>query len=60
MIDMSYHALYLGRLVLTPHALAIQEINSAAEVIYESVDPDANIIFGAMIDENIVNGEVNR
>lgn len=30
--------------------LTLQEINAAAEVIYENVDPDANIIFGALVD----------
>eukprot|EP00591_Stephanopyxis_turris_P009956 CAMPEP_0195507436 /NCGR_PEP_ID=MMETSP0794_2-20130614/887_1 /TAXON_ID=515487 /ORGANISM="Stephanopyxis turris, Strain CCMP 815" /LENGTH=516 /DNA_ID=CAMNT_0040634117 /DNA_START=90 /DNA_END=1640 /DNA_ORIENTATION=+ len=30
--------------------LTLREINSAAEVIYENADPDANIIFGALID----------
>lgn len=38
--------------------LTLQEINSAAEVIYEAVDPNANIIFGALIDESMV-GEVS-
>jgi FtsZ family, C-terminal domain len=30
-----------------------QEINAAAEVIYENVDPAANIIFGALVDERM-------
>ena len=30
-----------------------QEINEAAEVIYASADPDANIIFGALFDAGI-------
>ena len=38
--------------------MTLQEINSAAAVIYENVDPDANIIFGALVDDKIVNGEV--
>jgi cell division protein FtsZ len=38
--------------------LTLQEINSAAEVIYEAVDPNANIIFGALIDDSI-SGEVS-
>lgn len=33
--------------------LTLYEVNDAAEVIYNAVDPDANIIFGAVIDENI-------
>ena len=31
--------------------LTLQEINAAAEIIYEAVDPNANIIFGAMVDD---------
>jgi cell division protein FtsZ len=38
--------------------MSLQEINAAAEVIYENVDPDANIIFGALVDESITSGEV--
>ena len=38
--------------------MTLQEINSAAEVVYEAVDSDANIIFGALIDETILDGEV--
>jgi len=30
--------------------LTLAEINAAAEVIYENADPDANIIFGALVD----------
>eukprot|EP01040_Poterioochromonas_malhamensis_P010019 gene10019-10889_t len=37
--------------------LTLQEINAAAEVIYEAVDPNANIIFGALVDESM-DGEV--
>lgn len=33
--------------------ITLQEINAAAEVIYSAVDSNANIIFGALIDENI-------
>lgn len=32
---------------------------SAAEVIYENVDVDANIIFGALVDDKITTGEVS-
>ena len=32
--------------------MSLQEINAAAEVIYENVDSDANIIFGAMVDDS--------
>ena len=38
--------------------MTLQEINSAAEVVYEAVDADANIIFGALIDDKITTGEV--
>lgn len=38
--------------------LSLQEINAAAEVIYENVDPDANIIFGALVDDKLESGEV--
>lgn len=34
--------------------LGLLEINEAAELVQKSVDPDANIIFGAVIDENLV------
>lgn len=33
--------------------LGLFEVNEAADLIRESVDPDANIIFGAGIDENL-------
>lgn len=39
------------------HDLTLQEVNTAAETIYEIVDPNANIIFGAVIDEKM-QGEV--
>jgi len=39
--------------------MTLQEINAAAEVIYEAVDPNANIIFGALIDDTIQDGEVS-
>lgn len=35
--------------------LTLHEVNDAAEVIYNAVDPDANIIFGAVIDEKLQN-----
>ncbi len=37
--------------------LTLHEVNAAAEIIYEAVDPNANIIFGAVIDDRI-QGEV--
>jgi cell division protein FtsZ len=33
--------------------LGIHEVNEAAEIITESADPEANIIFGANIDEEL-------
>jgi cell division protein FtsZ len=33
--------------------LTLHEVNTAAETIYEVVDPNANIIFGAVIDEEM-------
>mmetsp|Transcript_9470 Transcript_9470/g.28583 ORF Transcript_9470/g.28583 Transcript_9470/m.28583 type:complete len:397 (-) Transcript_9470:2176-3366(-) len=33
--------------------MSLHEVNAAAEVIYDSVDPEANIIFGAHIDEQM-------
>lgn len=33
--------------------LGIFEVNEAAELVFQSADPDANIIFGAVIDENM-------
>ncbi|NES69356.1 MAG: cell division protein FtsZ [Okeania sp. SIO2D1] len=37
--------------------LTLHEVNAAAETIYEVVDPNANIIFGAVIDEKM-RGEI--
>jgi cell division protein FtsZ len=33
--------------------LGLLEINEAAEIVQEAADPDANIIFGAVIDETL-------
>lgn len=33
--------------------LGLLEINEAAEIVQEAADPDANIIFGAVLDENL-------
>ncbi|EOD19496.1 hypothetical protein EMIHUDRAFT_421687 [Emiliania huxleyi CCMP1516] len=35
--------------------MTLQEVNAAAEAIYEMADPDANIIFGAQIDDSMGN-----
>jgi len=42
--------------LIVPSFLLLQ-INAAAEVIYEAVDPNANIIFGSLVDPSM-NGEV--
>ncbi|HEY9639714.1 MAG TPA: cell division protein FtsZ, partial [Coleofasciculaceae cyanobacterium] len=39
------------------HDLTLHEVNAAAEIIYEAVDPNANIIFGAVLDER-AQGEI--
>lgn len=39
--------------------MTLQEINAAAEVIYDSVDPNANIIFGALVDDTIDDDSVS-
>lgn len=33
--------------------LGLHEVNTAAEIVQRSVDPEANIIFGAVIDESL-------
>ena len=38
--------------------LTMMEINEAADIITESIDPDAKVIFGAITDENLKKGEV--
>lgn len=39
--------------VVASSNFSMQELQAAANVIYESVDPDANIIFGSVIDESM-------
>lgn len=39
--------------VTGPADLGMLEINEAAEIVQEAADPDANIIFGAVIDETL-------
>jgi cell division protein FtsZ len=39
--------------------MTLQEVNSAAQVIYDAVDPNANIIFGALVNENLPAGELS-
>ena len=33
--------------------LGLQEVESAAELVHKSIDPEANVIFGAVIDETL-------
>lgn len=35
--------------------LALYEVNEAAEVVAQAVDPEANMIFGAVVDESLTN-----
>ncbi|GBF98230.1 plastid division 2 [Raphidocelis subcapitata] len=36
-----------------PPDMSLHEVNEAAEIIYDLVDPDANLIFGAVIDPSM-------
>jgi cell division protein FtsZ len=38
-----------------PRNLSLQDVNRAARVIYDNVHEDANVIFGALVDDNIEN-----
>src|SRR5947209_4086731 len=38
--------------------LSLWEVNEAAQAVAEAAHPDANIIFGAMIDEKVSDGQV--
>jgi cell division protein FtsZ len=50
--------MYVSAITLAnKHTHTHTQINAAAEVIYEAVDPNANIIFGALVDESM-NGEI--
>jgi cell division protein FtsZ len=37
--------------------MTLHEVNEAAEIVYDAVDPEANIIFGSVIDEKL-HGEI--
>lgn len=41
------------------HDVSMLEINEAANVITESIDPDARVIFGAVTDDQIGKGEIH-
>lgn len=56
MSSMSYSSVLLESWVVTINFLLFttsRQINAAAEVIYANVDPNANIIFGALVDDNM-------
>ena len=38
--------------------LSLWEVNEAAKAVAEAAHPDANIIFGAMLDEKLADGQV--
>ena len=38
--------------------MAMAEINEAARIITEHIDPDAKVIFGAVLDNNLKKGEL--
>lgn len=40
-------------------SLSLQEVDRAARVIYDNVHEDANVIFGALVDEEITDGTVS-
>eukprot|EP00798_Chlamydomonas_sp_ICE-L_P027139 gene27139-2369_t len=43
-----------------PSDMTLYEVNQAAEIIYDMVDPNANLIFGAVVDPNMeASGEVS-
>jgi len=45
--------------IIGGESLSLQEVDRAARVIYSNVSEDANIIFGALVDEEITDGSVS-
>jgi cell division protein FtsZ len=45
--------------IMGPSDLSLQEVNRAARIIYDSVHEDANVIFGALVDDEILDQEVS-
>jgi cell division protein FtsZ len=45
--------------IIGGESLSLQEVDRAARVIYDNVHEDANVIFGALVDEEIVDGTVS-
>jgi cell division protein FtsZ len=39
--------------ILGPRSLSLQDVNRAARVIYDNVHEDANVIFGALVDDDV-------
>lgn len=45
--------------IIGGESLSLQEVDRAARVIYENVHDDANVIFGALVDDEITDGTVS-
>eukprot|EP00559_Dactyliosolen_fragilissimus_P002995 CAMPEP_0184863012 /NCGR_PEP_ID=MMETSP0580-20130426/8288_1 /TAXON_ID=1118495 /ORGANISM="Dactyliosolen fragilissimus" /LENGTH=465 /DNA_ID=CAMNT_0027361053 /DNA_START=128 /DNA_END=1525 /DNA_ORIENTATION=- len=45
--------------IIGGETLSLQEVDRAAGVIYDNVHEDANVIFGALVDEEITDGTVS-
>lgn len=45
--------------IIGGESLSLQEVDRAARVIYDNVHEDANVIFGALVDEEIMDGTVS-
>jgi cell division protein FtsZ len=41
--------------IMGPRNLSLQDVNKAARVIYDNVHEDANVIFGALVDDEMEN-----
>jgi cell division protein FtsZ len=39
--------------IMGPRNLSLQDVNRAARVIYDNVHEDANVIFGALVDDDV-------
>ncbi len=45
--------------IIGGESLSLQEVDRAAQVIYNNVHEDANVIFGALVDDEITDGTVS-
>lgn len=45
--------------IIGGESLSLQEVDRAARVIYDNVHEDANVIFGALVDDEITDGTVS-